>query len=147
MKSSTINQFDIYGVDASRYKFVMGDLFDPTTIPKADVYILRNTLHCYNDRNVIAILSAIREACITHGKKNAVIFIGEHFILPPDVNQSNWKAHALDFILALGIGGGERTLDKYKQILQQSGLKFVKFYHTNNSMVSILEASINNVGP
>ena len=49
-------------IPKDRYSFVAGDVFNPSTIPQADAYLIKQLLHDFSDEKVVAILSAIRQA-------------------------------------------------------------------------------------
>ncbi|CAF1140094.1 unnamed protein product [Adineta steineri] len=39
------NEFDKQNISKDRYQFISGDMFDATTIPQADAYIMKNIIH------------------------------------------------------------------------------------------------------
>jgi hypothetical protein len=49
-------------ISKDRWSFVSGDMFDVSTIPLADAYILKHILHGFNDNKCLEVLSSIRQA-------------------------------------------------------------------------------------
>ena len=49
-------------ISKDRYAFTASDMFDSSTIPQADAYLIKQILHDFSDETVVAILSAIRRA-------------------------------------------------------------------------------------
>lgn len=131
-------------IDKKRWSFIEGDVFDSSTIPLADAYILKYVLHDFNDEKSLQILSSIRKA--NENKKNSsliTIFLVELVILPYDVI-TNWQSHAVDMAMAtLFENSRERTEDEYKQLLSKSGFQFTKLYPIQ-APESVIEATLIN---
>ncbi|CAF2045291.1 unnamed protein product [Rotaria magnacalcarata] len=143
IKQATNHEFEIRKIESSRYKFVAGDLLDPTTIPpKADAYIIKDVLESFDDEKTISAFLSVRQAC--EGKANVAVFIVEAIILPDDGTRNNWCANGLDIFLAASFNGKVRTVDEYKRLLNAAGLEFVKV-HPINAPASIIEACVNPI--
>ena len=128
----------------SKYKFVAGDMFDSSTIPRADAYVIKHVLHNFDDAKVVDILSSIRQANQDRIKQSSVsVFIVEHIILP-DGAMSNWQSHALDIAMLYACeNASERTQQEFERLFEKAGLKFKKLYPIQ-APNSIIEATFVN---
>ena len=107
-----------------------GDFFnDP--LPAADCYLLSNIVHDWGDREAVAILNALRAASLP----DSTLLLFE-FVVPEDAEP--FEASDIDvFMLAL-VGGRERTLKEYEQLLAAAGWALVATVPTPSQ--TILEA-------
>ncbi|CAF4081091.1 unnamed protein product [Rotaria sordida] len=137
-------EFKLRNIPESRYKFVAGDMFDSSTIPQGDAYVLKTFLHCFDNEKVIAILSSIRKANQNRiGQSLVSLFIVEYIIFP-DRAMSNWQSHAFDIAMAYAFEGAcERTQQEYEQLLETTGFKLKKLYPIQ-APHSIIEAVLIN---
>jgi hypothetical protein len=112
-----------------KYKFVAGDMFNSSTIPQADAYMLKHILHNYTDEKVVAILSSIQKANQNRiGQQSVNIFIAEYIILP-DGALSNWQSQAIDIGMAYILEGGrERTEQDFEKLFKKAGFQMEKLY-------------------
>lgn len=114
---------------SDRCQIVGGDFF--TSIPSADVYVLRHIIHDWDDDDAASILSNCRKAMNPEGR----ILVVETVI--PPMNEpcfGKW----LDLMMLI-VGGRERTEEQYRQLLQQAGLKLNRIISTAHE-ISIVEA-------
>ena len=146
--SQVINQvnkgedFESRNISKDRYTFIAGNMFDSSTIPQADCYILKHILHNYNDEKFIDILSSIRHANQNSNRQIVTIFIVEYIILE-DGAICNWQTHGID--MAMGIFHGsakERTQQEYQQLLEKADFSFKQLYPIQ-APDSIIEAALN----
>jgi len=132
-------EFKLREIHKDRWTFVSGDMYNPSTIPPADAYLLKAILHNYNDNKCLEILSSIRQANENKKSSPTTIFIVEHVILP-DGALSNWQSYGVDIGMAAVFDNArERTEDEYKELLQKSGFEFKKLYPIQ-APESIIEA-------
>jgi hypothetical protein len=118
-------------------------MFNVSTIPQADAYILKRILHNNTDEKAIAALSAIRQVNQGSNRKTVTVFIVEHIILA-DGAVSNWHSHGMDLTMAAYCGNAkERTQEEYEQLLVKSGFKF-KILYPIESPDSIIEGVADN---
>jgi hypothetical protein len=124
---------DLYGSDDSYRgcQFESGDFFYAVPIA-ADIYLLRNIIHDWNDKDSISILKNCRKAC----KDSSKVFLLEYLI--PEDNRP-FSGTWLDVMMLVGPGGQERTLQEYQQLLAVSGLQLTAVIPTATDM-SIIEA-------
>jgi hypothetical protein len=110
-RSQVLASFD--GDD--RISLQPGDfLHDP--LPAADCYLLSNVIHDWGDPEAVAILRAAREAA----KPDSTLLLFE-FVVPKDAEP--FEASDIDVYMLALVGGRERTLDEYEQLLSASGWK------------------------
>ena len=121
-------EFTSRGISKNRWSFVSGDMFDSSTIPLADAYVLKNVVHNFNDEKTIEILSSSCQANRNRKNSSITVFIIELVVLPEGA-LSNWQTHGLDVIMAAIFGDArERTDDEFKDLLEKSGFEFKKLY-------------------
>jgi len=105
----------------NRIEFFSGDFFK--AVPIADVYILRNILHDWNDTSCINILTVIRHAISATGKLLIIALV------LPSIGQIDVYAPITrtvsDMIMLCNTRGKERTLEEYEELLKKSQFKLV----------------------
>jgi SAM-dependent methyltransferase len=114
---------------SGRCQIVGGDFF--TSVPSADVYVLRHIIHDWDDDNAITILSNCRNAMNPDGR---VLLV--ETVIPP-LNEpcfGKW----LDLMMLI-VGGRERTEEQYRRLLPQAGLELNRIIPTAHE-ISIVEA-------
>ncbi|MDQ0512165.1 methyltransferase [Ancylobacter amanitiformis] len=98
-------------------EFVGGDMFAAIAPAGADIYILSNIIHDWNDEESIAILRNCRAAM----KKDSRLLIIEE-ILPTRIEQAP-ATIANDYSMLLLTGGRQRTRQEFAQLLKAAGLR------------------------
>jgi hypothetical protein len=115
-------------------------MFDSSTIPQGDAYILKHISHAFGDEQVVSILTSIRKAnegCTI----SPTLFIIEHIILD-DGAISNWFTHAIDLgVRCCTPNSRERSLNEFGKLLEQAGFEIKQFYPVQ-APHSIIEAII-----
>jgi hypothetical protein len=126
--SSTGTIFDTVGVIAEagsclagtevgqRIGLVDGDLFRGTYPRGADLYLLSNIIHDWNDEQAETIL---RNCVLAMQRDSSLLLIEE---LMPEMVSDSSKTIANDYSMLLLTGGKERTEAQYRSILDKSGL-------------------------
>jgi O-methyltransferase/methyltransferase family protein len=95
---------------------VQAGSFFTDALPQADCYLLSNVIHDWSDQDSVSILTAIRAAA----SSSSTLLLFE-FVVPEDA--SEFDASDIDvFMLAL-VGGRERTLAEYTDLLEQARWK------------------------
>ena len=118
-------------VGSDRLRVVGGDFFrDP--LPEADAYILMEVIHDWNDDASRQILAAVRRAA----RPGATLLLIEALL--PEGSAPNWQT-TLDVVM-LVIGGRQRTLREYAEILRDSGFVMTRDVDTHAG-ISIIEAT------
>src|SRR5207248_289113 len=118
-------------VASARLRVVGGDFFtDP--LPVADAYILMEVIHDWDDDSSRKILCGVRRAARPHAKLLLV-----EALLPND-SLPNWPT-TLDIVM-LTIGGRQRTLREYAELLLESGFEMTRDIDTHSG-ISIIEAT------
>lgn len=104
---------------ADRFDVVSGDMFQAVP-PGADAYLLSRVLQDWDDRTCVTLLSNCRNAMLD----SARLLILER-IIPDDISASAtgqlpllWDLHLLTMV-----GGRQRTLDGYRSVLDDAGLR------------------------
>lgn len=117
-------------VASDRLRLVGGDFFHDS-LPDADAYILMEVIHDWDDDASRTILGAVRRAARTNTKLLLI-----EALLPDDASP-NW-ATTLDIVM-LTIGGRQRTLREYSDLLRDSGFAMTRDIDTRSG-ISIIEA-------
>ena len=107
------------GNQASKIKFVGGDMFDKDTIPEADFVFLKHILHDWSDEDCQKILKNIHNILPDNGS----CLIVESYI--PDAGQAtkeDWLGFSMD-LTVMTIGGRERTESQTKEMMEKAGFK------------------------
>lgn len=101
--------------DTERLALHAGDFFvDP--LPGADLYILMEIIHDWDDAQATAILSAVRHAAAPGATVLIIEAVADNSDLDPVV-------HTLDMIMLAVTGGRERTSAQLGQLLTNAGLR------------------------
>ena len=117
-------------IASDRLRVLGGDFFhDP--LPEADAYILMEVIHDWDDDASRKILAAVRRAA----RANAKLLLIEA-LLPNDPSP-NWPT-TLDIVM-LTIGGRQRTLREYSDLLHDSHFAMTRDLDTQSG-ISIIEA-------
>jgi SAM-dependent methyltransferase len=121
---------------ADRLDMAGGDFF--ATVPAgADVYVLSRIVHDWPDRDAIAILRTCREA-MTPGSRLCLL----EQVAPNATEASGEDRVALalkDLNMLVLVGGQERTLAEYQELLDAAGLSLARVHE--GATCSVLEAA------
>ncbi len=118
-------------VASERLHVVGGDFFnDP--LPVADAYILMEVIHDWDDEASRKILRAVRRAA----RVDAKLLLIEALL--PTESAPNWPT-TLDIVM-LTIGGRQRTLREYSDLVREAGFAMTRDIDTHSG-ISIIEAS------
>lgn len=97
---------------AGRMELVAGSFFD--LVPVADLYLLKQILHDWNDDECQAILGSIRRAMPAHGRLVAIEHV-LHDAPAPD------EAQGTDIAMMIWATGRERRLAEFETLFRASG--------------------------
>ena len=117
-------------VASDRLKLSGGDFFGDA-LPEADAYILMEVIHDWDDDASRKILRGIRRAA----PADARLLVIEALL--PTGSAPNWPT-TLDIVM-LTIGGRQRTLREYSDLLRDTGFAVIREIDTQSG-VSIIEA-------
>lgn len=118
-------------VASDRLHVIGGDFFrDP--LPAADAYILMEIIHDWDDDASRKILAAVRRAARAHAK----LLLIEALL--PNTSVPNWPT-TLDIVM-LTIGGRQRTLREYSDLLRDTDFSMTRDIDTHAG-ISIIEAT------
>ncbi len=121
----------VLGDIAPRVDIQSGSFFEH--VPTADVFIMKNILHDWNDEKCQLILSQCRQAM----QPSSRLLIVEMVIgTPTDLMGAFYDLH-----MQVVLGGKERTAGEFSALLQRVGLKLNRIIPTK-SPVKIVEASL-----
>lgn len=114
--------FEKFGVQ-NRCSFVNGDFFGE--IPGgADLYMMKNVLHDWDDAKCVEILKNIGSAMPSHAR----LLLVESLV--DDCNRSHF-GKILDLQMLVGTSGGrERTKEEFRQLLRTSGFELQRIINT-----------------
>jgi hypothetical protein len=99
-----------------RIGLVEGDLFQGMYRPGADLYLLSNIIHDWNDAQVETILCH----CVTAMQEGSSLLVIEE--LMPDRGIDSPATIANDYSMLILTGGKERTETQYRALLERCGL-------------------------
>jgi C-methyltransferase len=103
-----------------------GDFFvDP--LPTADVYVLMEVLHGWDDSEAAKILASVHDAA----PPRATLLIIEN-VLGTEI--TNVRGHLLDVIMLTFTRGRERTLDQFDVLLAAGGFRLGSIVETSGPM-------------
>ena len=105
--------------EASRLSFVAGSL-PQSSPPPADAYLLKNTLHCFDDDDALAMLLPL--AAALRDRPGARLLVIETVV--PEGNTYDWSKF-IDIEVMVNNGGRERTLEQWRTLLGAAGLALV----------------------
>ncbi|XP_074287541.1 trans-resveratrol di-O-methyltransferase-like [Silene latifolia] len=108
----------------SNLEYVAGDMFKK--IPSADVVMLKWILHDWSDEHCVRILERCKEAIPSNGK----IIIIDMVVDPQAQNNNHFHAQLLSDMemMALNVGGIERTEDQWKKLFLQAGFNHYNIF-------------------
>ena len=114
-----------------RMTFIPGSFLEPFNIP-ADLYIMKNVLHNWDDEQCCLILANLRKVM----PKRSKLLILEMVVPGPD--RSSYSKMIDIQMLAAMPGGRERTKPEFHSLLKKSGLRLKRIIPTI-APLSILE--------
>ncbi|KAJ7115443.1 O-methyltransferase [Mycena epipterygia] len=150
-------------VSAQKSEFQVHDFFTPQPVKDAGVFLLRYILHDWPDARVATILGHLRAAALPTTKLVIIEKI-QPFAAPEELGGSkmqdipgaarptaeppllpNWGAatadlYMYDMTMHVMLGGVERTVEGFYDVLAQSGWKLVRVYDCQGSQLSHLVA-------
>jgi hypothetical protein len=116
---------------AERCRALAGDFF--TDVPEADIYLLKNVLHDWNDEEAVRILKRCRQAMRRGGRVVVIeLLLGE--IGEPGL------APLMDLNMMALLTGRERTLVEFSGLLKEAGLRFSKSTPIRPAPIAVIEA-------
>lgn len=104
-------------------------------LPPGDLYLLKVILHDWNDEDSVSILKNCRRNIHANGR----ILIVEQII---DTTGTASSTTLLDLDMLVMLGGKERTLDEYKELLSQTGFRFTRLTRTSTPFFIIEAAAV-----
>jgi SAM-dependent methyltransferase len=118
---------------AERSSALAGDFF--ASVPEADIYLLKNILHDWDDEQSVRILENCRQAMRPGGRVIVVeLILGE--IGKPG------PAPLMDLNMMVMLTGRERTVSEYRALLRKAGFRLDKSSPIRSSMTVIEAAAV-----
>jgi hypothetical protein len=118
---------------AERSSALAGDFF--ASVPEADIYLLKNILHDWDDGQSVRILENCRQAMRPGGRVIVVeLILGE--IGKPG------PAPLMDLNMMVMLTGRERTVSEYRALLKKAGFRLDKSSPIRSSMTIIEAAAV-----
>jgi hypothetical protein len=104
----------------NRCAFVEADFFE--TVPEGgDVYLLKQIIHDWDDADAARILTSCRRA-MSPGSR--IVLIERVFPTRLTEDPTHLSLAMLDLHMMVALGGRERTLDEYRELLEMAGFRF-----------------------
>lgn len=123
---------DASAVATNRITLQAGDFFSDA-LPVCDLYLLMEVIHDWDDDKASQILSAVRRAA----PRGTTLLLLESIV--PDDPAPNF-IKTLDIVMLTLLGGKQRSLAEYDELLRKSGYSVAREIPTRAG-ISILEAS------
>ena len=117
---------------ADRIEMDGGDFFEHVS-PGGDLYLVKNILHDWDDANCLHLFGNIYRAS---APTSGLIVIGA--VLSETSNPTSVTMADLNMLVLFG--GRERTEKELGRLLGQAGFRLERIVHTENRMVSVIEA-------
>jgi len=122
---------DTLDVDVDRLAVNAGDFF-VDALPSADLYVLMEIIHDWDDVRAAAILGAVRRAAVPGARVLIIEAVADDRRLDPVVR-------TLDMIMLAITGGRERTSSQLRQLLTSTGFETKHTVETQTAL-RIVEA-------
>jgi hypothetical protein len=122
---------EVADLASDRLKLQAGDFFKDA-LPVCDAYLIMEVIHDWPDEEALAILKAIRQAAPAHAK---LLLLEQLISTDPG---PHWTK-MLDIHMLTLLGGRQRSLQEYQDLLSRAGFKLEREISTFSD-VSILEA-------
>ncbi|TKI07195.1 methyltransferase [Martelella alba] len=119
--------------DTSRWQLVEGDFFQ--SCPRGDIYLLKHTLHDWDDEHAMRILENCRKAMAPDGK----VLIIDSVI--PEGNMPHFSKIMDLLVMSCLEGARERTVEELEHLLAGAGLRLNQVIDTGFYM-PIVEAMV-----
>lgn len=119
---------------AERCTTAAGSFFEAVIPEGADLYMMKWTIHDWNDDESIQILKNIHHA-MPKGAKLLII----DSVIPDDSQNKPHAGKLLDINIMAMTTGKERTLSEFKSLVEKSGLTFKRLILTDTEISSIVE--------
>jgi hypothetical protein len=119
------------GIASDRLRLQAGDFFTDAH-PVADLYLIMQVIHDWNDEDSVRILSGIRRSAPAH----ATLLLVEAVV--PDPPKPDW-ALLVDLTMLALLHGRERTRNEYQKLLASAGFRLARAIDVGQS-TAILEA-------
>jgi hypothetical protein len=118
---------------ADRVELVGGDFFD--SVPAADVYVMSEVLHDWDDEYGTRILHNIGKAA-SPGARLVLI----ESVLPADGTPH--PAIMMDLVMLAMLGGRERTAADWEGLLESGGFTLDRIISSEGAVSSVIEATL-----
>ena len=129
-----LNEEERSKIKAASIEMQEYNFFTPQPIKGANFYFIRDVLHDWPDKEAVQLLSQTAEA-MEPGRSR--LLLEDHVVGVEDVH---YTPAAADILLFLNQNGIERTLEQWKVLLKDSGLKIIKVWPNGAGHQSIIEA-------
>ncbi|KAJ7909834.1 O-methyltransferase [Mycena leptocephala] len=141
-------------VEAGMVEFQAHNFLEPQPVKNAAAFLVRHVVHDWSDANVVIILTHLRAAALpstklviienitpsasggasTHAAVNAIPILGQprkpaSAPLLANFGMAGVPLYYYDLTVNNLLGGTERTLEGFYDVLQQSGWRLVEVYH------------------
>jgi hypothetical protein len=123
-----------------RLQFQVGDMFDATTIPDADAYMLKNIVHDWNDSECDRLLTNV--AVMMNGDASKRVLVVEK-IVPPKRVQPNTAGHDIVKMLFFSEQATHRSVDCFRRMFSRNGFEVTTVVPLLNTDYFVIEGRLN----
>ncbi len=113
---------------AGRTRLVVGSFFE-TVPPGGDLYMLKSIIHDWDDEQAVAILKTCRRAMVPPAK---LVLLERTMPERADDSQAAFEGAMIDLQMMVVLGGRERTVAEYSDLLAHAGFQMSRFVRTES---------------
>ncbi|KAI9878311.1 MAG: hypothetical protein M1830_001292 [Pleopsidium flavum] len=139
-------------LESGRAKLIAEDFFQVNSVKGADVYFMRGIMHDWPDAESVKILKAVVPAMSKDSRIVIAEFIVNNTLGAPEIPSAPWPlpanygiypryTHQRDLVMMSLFNSMERSLDQFRDIIQEAGLVVGKIYECR-SQTSLIECRL-----
>ncbi|KAJ7140426.1 S-adenosyl-L-methionine-dependent methyltransferase [Mycena filopes] len=129
-------------VDRGMVEFQAHDFFDAQPVKDADVFFLRHIMHNWSNARAIEILKNLRNAA----RPTTQLIIDDEIVpltpLLPNWGTARAEPYLFNILMRTLLGGSERTLAGFQDVLRQAGWDLVCVHPRGRSLIAVPKVEV-----
>ncbi|GAA5869464.1 hypothetical protein JCM1840_005474 [Sporobolomyces johnsonii] len=117
-------------LESGRVKLMQHDFFTEQPVKGADVYMMRGTIHNWDDPNALKILKRLAEAASASSRFLLIEQALTHLAPPQPFPPPTTLPYIMDLQMLVACPGMERTTEQYEELGAKAGWKLRKIWRT-----------------